>query len=129
MTGENYIATAAVFVVKDLELSVKWYTGQLDFRAAKLDWSQNPAFAIVECDGAAIMLKQGGGRGTANRHLTPGDVVFDAYIWVRDLKKLEESLKAAGTRIFAGPTKRAYGCTEIMIVDPDDYLICFGHCP
>jgi len=129
MPDTNYIATAAVFIVKDLARSVAWYTERLDFQAAKLDWNENPAFAIVERDGAAIMLKQGNTPGTANRRLTPGDIIFDAYIWVRDLKKLELALKISDTQVFAGPTRRVYGCTEIMVADPDDYLVCFGHCP
>ncbi len=125
----NCIATAAAFIVRDLEISVKWYTEHLNFNSAKLDWSENPTFCIVECEGAAIMLKQGESIGRANRHHTPGFAMFDAYIWVRDLEKLALTLKVCGTPVFAGPTKRAYGCTELMFVDPDDYLICFGYCP
>jgi len=134
MAEANCIATAAVFIVADLRKSTQWYIEHLGFVAAKLNWNENPTFSIVRCDGAAIMLKQGAkkalhNRHLANRHYTPGDVVSDAYIWVRDLKKIELLLKVGDTPIFAGPIKRAYGCTEIMVVDPDDYLICFGHCP
>ncbi len=129
MGNNNCIATAAVFIVQDLRRSTEWYTSQLDFQAAKLDWSERPTMSLVEREGAAIMLKQGKERGVANRHRTPGDVICDAYIWVRDLKKIELMLSVAGTPLFSGPVKRVYGCTEIMVVDPDDYLICFGYCP
>lgn len=128
MPRANLIATAAVLVVSDLKRATDWYTNQLDFSAAKLDWGEEPTFSLVEREGAAIMLKLGQERGKANRHLTPGDVICDAFIWVHDLAKIELTLKVAGTPIFAGPMKRAYGCTEIMVVDPDDYLICFGYC-
>ncbi len=126
---KNCIATAAAFVVADLERSVKWYTEQLNFTSARLDWSEHPTFSIVELEGAAIMLKEGEKARVANRHHTPGEAMFDAYIWVRDLDKLALTIKVCGTPVFAGPTKRTYGCTELMVVDPDDYLICFGHCP
>jgi len=129
MAVANCIATAAVFIVADLKKSTQWYIEQLSFVAAELNWDENPTFSIVRWEGAAIMLKQGGKKSLANRHYTPGDVVSDVYFWVRDLKKTELSLKVGNTPIFAGPIKRAYGCTEIMVVDPDDYLICFGHCP
>ncbi len=129
MAEANCIATAAVFIVADLQRSTKWYTEHLDFVAAELDWDERPTFTIVRCEGAAVMLKEGQKKSLANRHYTPGEVVSDAYFWVRDLSRLELALKVGGTPIFAGPTRRAYGCTEIMVVDPDDYLICFGHCP
>ncbi|VAW22907.1 hypothetical protein MNBD_ALPHA11-1537 [hydrothermal vent metagenome] len=134
MEVANCIATAAVFIVADLRKSTNWYIEQLGFVAAELNWDENPTFSIVRCEGAAIMLKQGGkksldNRQLANRHYTPGDVVSDVYFWVQDLKKIELSLKVGNTPIFAGPIKRSYGCTEIMVVDPDDYLICFGRCP
>ena len=129
MSRANLIATAAVLVVADLKRATDWYTNQLDFTAAKLDWGEHPTFSLVEREGAAIMLKLGKERGKANRHLTPGDIICDAFIWVHDLDKLGLMLKVGGTPIFAGPLKRAYGCTEIMVLDPDDYLICFGYCP
>ena len=129
MGATNFIATAAVLVVTDLKRSTDWYSNQLDFTAAKLDWDEQPNFSLVEREGAAIMLKLGPEKAIANRHRTPGDVICDVFIWVRDLKKVELSLKVAGTPIFAGPMQRAYGCTEVMVVDPDDYLISFGYCP
>ena len=129
MPRANLIATAGVLVVRDLKRATDWYTTQLDFTAAKLDWSEQPTFSLVEREGAAIMLKSAEKSGVANRHLTPGDVICDVFIWVQDLKKLELMLNVAGTPIFAGPMTRGYGCTEIMVVDPDDYLICFGYCP
>lgn len=125
----NLIATAAVFVVTDLRRSVEWYSSRLEFHAAELNWDENPTFCIVEREGGAIMLKQAPKAGLANRHLTPGLALFDAYIWVRDLAKVELAVKVSGTPIYAGPVKRAYGCTEIMVEDPDGYLICFGCCP
>jgi len=129
MAEENCIATAAVFIVADLKKSTSWYVDHLGFFAADLDWNENPSFSIVRCEGAAIMLKQGKKKAMANRHHAPGEVVSDAYFWVRDLKKIKLNLDVGGTEIFAGPTKRSYGCTEIMVLDPDDYLICFGNCP
>lgn len=125
----NLIATAAVFVVSDLRRSVDWYSQRLEFHAADLNWDESPTFCIVERQGAVIMLKQAPTPGTANRHLTPGLALFDAYVWVRDLAKMELAIKVSGTPLFAGPVKRAYGCTEIMVEDPDGYLICFGYCP
>ena len=129
MSNGNLIATAAVLIVSDLWVSTEWYVSHLGFTAAKLDWNEQPTFSLVEREGAAIMLKQSTQKRVANRHLTPGDVVFDAFVWVRNLRKIEMQLKETETPLFAGPTKRAYGCTEIMVLDPDDYLICFGYCP
>lgn len=123
-----FVGTGAVFVTADLRGAVEWYAEKLGF-ACNVDWSVNPTFAIVECEGAAIMLKQGEKASPPLRRLTPGLALFDAYFWVSDIAALHAQLKAAGAPIVEGPVKRAYGCTEIAVEDPDGRRLQFGHCP
>ncbi len=129
MGESDYIATAAVFIVSDLKKSTQWYVDKLGFVAAELDWNETPALSVLRFGEAAIMLRQGNRKPLANRHHMPGEVIGDVYFWVRDLKEIELALQVGGVPVFAGPTRRAYGCIELMVTDPDDYLICFGKCP
>ncbi len=126
--ARNLIAAAAVLVVTDLRRSVDWYVNKLAFRCA-VDWSTNPTFLIVQRQGASIMLKQAEEASQANRTLTPGLDLFDAYIWVRDITSLHYDLLALNTPIHSGPAKRPHGCTELSVISPDNHLICFGFCP
>lgn len=129
-SGEKplFAATAAVFVTTDLKSRVEWYRDKLGFNC-DIDWRVNPTFAIVERQGASIMLKQAEKSSPPLRRLTPGLALFDAYIWVSDIEKLHAALKAADAPIVEGPVRRVYGCTEIAVEDPDGKRIHFGYCP
>ena len=125
----QFIDTAAVLIVSDLKRSWAWYRDRLGFEVSDLDWSVNPRFCIAEKEGASVMLRQGDRAGTPNRHLVPEPPIWDAYVWVRDIDKLAEALKSRKTPIHSGPVKMPHGCTELTVVDPDDFLIGFGYCP
>lgn len=124
----NLLAAAPTLLVADLKAAADWYAEALGFTCA-IDWSVNPTFAIVKREGASIMLKEAASRGKANRRHVPALPLFDAYVWVRDIKKLADELHGRGTHVEFGPVTREYGCTEIGVVDPDDHLITFGYCP
>ncbi|MCB9994064.1 MAG: hypothetical protein H6873_10455 [Hyphomicrobiaceae bacterium] len=125
-TQGNIIATAASFVVRDLKRSVEWYRDRLDFDVPELDWESHPRMCVIERDGALLLLNEGKPTGPTNRHALPGSNICDAYFWVRDVKKLQLAIKVGGTPLFAGPVTRRYGATELMVLDPDDHLLCFA---
>ena len=124
----QYIETGAVFVTTDLRRAVDFYTEKLGF-TCEVDWSVNPTFLICQREGAAIMLKQANQAPDPLRKFTPGLDLMDAYVWVRDIKALEEDFRQRKTPVTEGPLKREYGCTEIAVHDPDGRRIVFGHCP
>lgn len=122
----NVLAGATSLVVVDLKSSVEWYQSCLEFKAQDLDWTANPTMCLLERGNGILLLNEVPARAKANRHFKPGSSICDAYFWVEDLQKLELAVKVSGNRLYAGPTKRSYGTIELMVVDPNDYLICFG---
>lgn len=128
--GDSLISCAAVLVVRDIHQSVAFYRDRLGFGVAEI-WGDPPSFAIADTPRASIMLKQvNGGDGSKNPvpNKTRVGGLWDAYIWVRDLKPVTDHLAATGTE-HSVPEEMSYGCTEIVVTDPDGYLICFGYCP
>ncbi|MEL7113572.1 MAG: VOC family protein [Pseudomonadota bacterium] len=128
--GSHLTSCAAVFVVADIHRSVAFYRDQLGFSVAQI-WGEPPSFAIADTPRASIMLKQGDGDENAKRATPNKDRVgglWDVYIWVQDLEAVKSFLTGANTA-HSEPEEMSYGCTEIVVTDPDGYLICFGYCP
>ena len=122
------IATAATLPVSDLANSIAWYVDHLGFERPGDD-ADKFGFAVLEREGAAIMLKQADSARAPNRASTPGLDLFDAYVWISDVAALDAELERRGTGKVEGPVERIYGCTEIAVHDPDGYRIVFGYCP
>ncbi|MHA7900848.1 MAG: VOC family protein [Henriciella sp.] len=128
--GSHFISCAAVFVVADIHRSVAFFRDQLGFEIAQI-WGEPPSFAIADTPRASIMLKQGNCETDSNAPAANADRVgglWDVYIWVQDLEAVKSFLIGANTA-HAEPEEMSYGCTEIVVTDPDGYLICFGYCP
>ncbi len=128
--GSQYISCAAVFVVADIHRSVAFYRDHLGFEVAQI-WGDPPSFAIADTPRASIMLKQGDCDEDMKMPAPNKDRVgglWDAYIWVQDLEAVKTFLTGANTA-HTEPEEMSYGCTEIVVTDPDGYLICFGYCP
>lgn len=126
ISASNILAGATSLVVLDLKKSVEWYQSCLEFKAQDLDWDTKPSMCLLERGNGILLLNEAPNKPKANRHFKPGSSLCDAYFWIEDLGKLELAIKVSGHRLYAGPTKRSYGTIELMIVDPADYLICFG---
>ncbi|MEL7108934.1 MAG: VOC family protein [Pseudomonadota bacterium] len=128
--GEQLISCAAILVVTDIHRSVAFYRDKLGFEVAQI-WGDPPSFAIADTPRASIMLKQAdcdedGGGPTPNATRVGG--LWDTYIWVKDLQAILDLLATTGAK-HSDPEVTPYGCTEIVVTDPDGYLICFGYCP
>ncbi len=124
----NLISGAAVFVVADIHRSVEFYRDQLGFQIETIH-GDPPSFAIADSPYASIMLKQAateGNAGVPNNQLIGG--LWDAYIWVRNLDLVMADLDRRKT-LYSDPEGMPYGCTEIVVTDPDGFRICFGYCP
>lgn len=128
--GDHLISCAAILVVEDIHRSVAFYRDQLGFDVAEI-WGDPPSFAIADTPRASIMLKQAihpDKTSTPVTNTTRVGGLWDAYIWVRDLKPILAHLATTGTP-HSEPEEMPHGCTEIVVTDPDGYLICFGYCP
>jgi catechol 2,3-dioxygenase-like lactoylglutathione lyase family enzyme len=128
--GSQFISCAAVLVVADISRSVGFYRDRLGFDVAEI-WGDPPSFAIADSPRASIMLKQSiqsDDPNIAAPNAARVGGLWDAYIWVRDLKPVLAHLAATETA-HTEPEEMPHGCTEIIVTDPDGYLICFGYCP
>ncbi len=128
--SQQFISCAAVLIVSDIHRSAAFYRDQLGFEVAEI-WGDPPSFAIANAPRASIMLKQGidrdaPGNPTPNARQIGG--LWDAYIWVQDLKAVMRFFSGANTA-HSEAEKMPHGCTEIVVTDPDGYRICFGFCP
>ena len=125
---------APQFIVKDVLASVEFYTDALDF---KVNWmhDKNPKFAILEKDGATIMLRQLKVEGfvrpnripfTASGWHTSAAEAWDAYIWVENADDLYQQFKAKKVSIIKPIQDTEYGNRDFEIEDIDGYILCFG---
>ena len=106
---------AAVRVVENMEASLRFYVGQLDFKNA--DWGSGD-FTYLSRDDAGIYLSQGDqGRG-------------GAWVWmgVDDVRKLQGELTARGVTIRHPPRNYPWAL-EMQVEDPDGNVIRFGSDP
>ncbi|MEM7329944.1 MAG: VOC family protein [Pseudomonadota bacterium] len=128
--GKHLISCAGVLVVQDIHRSVAFYRDRLGFDIAEI-WGDPPSFAIADTPRASIMLKQAAGDAgseVAVPNATRVGGLWDIYIWVQDLAPIIAHLDATKTP-HSAPEEMPHGCTEIVVTDPDGYLICFGYCP
>jgi len=128
--GDQLISCAAVLVVTDIHRSVAFYRDRLGFAIAQI-WGEPPSFAIADTPRASIMLKQADCDqdqpvATPNSNRVGG--LWDVYIWVTDLQPILDHLAKTGTD-HTPLENTPYECTEVVVTDPDGYLICFGYCP
>ena len=87
-------------------------------------WGEPPVFAMANFGPVTIMLKQSE-KGPRNNH--PSDpLMWDAYLWVKDLEAIEKAFRASGVDIHREPEETDYGCRELEICDPDGHILCFG---
>ncbi|MEO1311158.1 MAG: VOC family protein [Pseudomonadota bacterium] len=127
MSEHNFISCAAVLVVDDIHRSVGFYRDRLGFVVREIH-GDPLSFAIADAPTASIILKEGGPNARPHPNGEAISGLWDAYIWVRDLRALTEDLAARGARM-EEQVEQPYGCTEVVVRDPDGYAICFGYCP
>ncbi len=119
----NAAAIAPYLLVADIHRSVAWYTDKIGFEVDTL-WGEPPVFTIAKFGDVSLMLKQSPDAPSVVTKRE--DDAWNAYIWVRDIKAIEERLRGKGVAFRRGPEKTDYGCVEIEIADPDGHVLCFG---
>jgi catechol 2,3-dioxygenase-like lactoylglutathione lyase family enzyme len=119
------MSTVPVLLVRDVQASAAWYHDKLGFNFNRF-WGEPPGFVILWLDAIEIMLRQCPDGVRPHREVAPG--MWDAYLRVRDVEALRQELSEREVAIERGPERMSYGCTEIEVVDPDGYALCFGQC-
>ena len=120
--------------VSDFDESLAFYTEVLGFAVA---WSRpEEGFALLEREGASVMLEQAGGPG---RRITTGPLEqpfgrgVNFQILVSSVDALAERLEANGRRPLIPLEERWYrrgtgriGQRQFVVADPDGYLLRFA---
>jgi catechol 2,3-dioxygenase-like lactoylglutathione lyase family enzyme len=117
--------SAPYFPVPDVDATASYYERVLGFTTEYAAGS--PAlFAIVSRDGLPIMLR----RLDAPDGIRPMEAqggTWDAFIWVREVRRLHDELSAKGADVVYGPiVQESYGMVEFAIRDPDGHVLGFG---
>ena len=115
--------TSPCLVVSDLDRSIAYYCGKLGF-AEPTVFGEPPSFAMVNRNEFDLMLSL----ALSPDRVRPNgaDGVWDVYIKVEDARAEADALRAAGVEIDADVNETEYEMTELEVVDPDGYRICFG---
>jgi len=128
MPSENaptLVCTAPYFNVRNLAASLDYYCDVLGFTRPRL-WGQPPTFAMPNRDGFIFMLKQVNEHSTILPNESRGGL-WDAYVWVRNVRGLHAEFEAKGAEFAYGLThQHEYDNIEFAIRDPDGYVIAFG---
>ena len=109
---------AVRYLVKDVDRSIAFYTGQLGF---KLEHQQLPAFAAVSLGGATLLLS---GPGASGSRPMPNGASQEPGGWNRvvlrisDLPACIAAFKEAGVRL-RNEMETGPGGRQIQIEDPD----------
>lgn len=108
--------------VKNFEAALAYYTGPLGFRPLFV-YGEIPFYAHIARDEAVLAI-----RHVAKPVIdhTAGEALLSAFIEVSDVDALHRDLQMAGARIWQAPRDEPWAMRSLIVVDPDDNLICFA---
>ncbi len=125
MSRPSISAISPFFIVEDVPAALAFYRDQLDFRVTFLEPADDPFFAIVNRDGAMIMLKAVGIKALPNCEREP-QARWDAYLNVPDPDALAAEFSSRGVA-FSVPLKDTHdGLRGFELKDADGHVLFFG---
>ncbi|MEO0327807.1 MAG: VOC family protein [Pseudomonadota bacterium] len=115
---------APVFLVRDMELNIDFWTNKVGFNVER--YGEPTHHAILYRGNARIMLSL----TSANAKLTPNwkihEKTCDAFIWVDDAKAMYAQVIERGAQIDWELYKAPWGGLEFGIQDPEGRDIAIG---
>jgi uncharacterized glyoxalase superfamily protein PhnB len=118
-------SAAPTFIVDDVGATIRWYQAELSFAAHPFPENEPWVFAILARDGIEIMLQRIAGYQKPDLSPLRPAGVWDAYIRMRGVKELYESLRGK-TFIRMPLRKQPYGDWEFEVRDPNGYVLVFS---
>lgn len=118
---------APLFIVRDVTPSVAFYEDRLGFKVTFLGPSDGPYFAMVERDGARLMLKA----ITPEVEPTPNPsrhkwARWDAYVYTPDPDALAEEFASRGVSFREPLGVNSDQLRGFEVMDADGYVLYFG---
>jgi len=114
---------APTFLVPDVGAAADWYRSNLGFDTYLFPKTPPYVYGSLCRDGTEIMLLRQ--EGYRKPEITRAGGVWDAYVRVRGLRELYDSVRAK-IAVSSELTKRPYGDSEFEVRDPNGYVLVFG---
>lgn len=125
MTRPRIGSIAPFFIVGSIPNAIAFYRDRLDFEVTFLESPDDPFFAIVQRDGAMLMLKDVGVEALPNCEREPG-ARWDAYLYVADPDALAAEFSSRDVA-FTRPIQDTHdGLRGFELRDADGHVLFFG---
>ncbi len=125
MSAARITDQATPLLVRDVAASIAYWTDRVGFRATGV-WGEPPDFAILERDGAFVMLGAAPGGHEIVPYWRIRPHLWNAYFWVDDAAALFAEMQERGATIDYELCLQPYGVREFGIQDLDGHDIGFG---
>jgi len=113
------------FAVPDVVVAAEYYRDKLGFRILGY-FLDPPVYGIVGRDSVRVHLGLIETGVPSSPNTVRREEGIDAYIWVDSVDVLYREFQERGASIIDPPTKRVYGCYEMVLQDNNGFRIAFG---
>lgn len=117
---------APFFIVSNVRQTVDFYCKKLGFETEYLDPPDDPFFAMIRRDGAAVFFK-------SDRDVSPQPnssrhpwIKWDAYVFVPDPDALAAEFEGNGVAFHTPLGITSENLRGFQVQDPDGYVLFFG---
>ena len=115
-----------VFAVADVGQTIRWYERELGFDGDPFPQNEPYVFGILRRDNIEIMLQRIEGYQKPDLYdLRNGGGVWDAYLRIRGLTELHETVKDR-LELKKPLRKQPYGLSEFEVKDLNGYVLVFS---
>jgi hypothetical protein len=116
---------ASILLARDVGAAVAYWVEKVGFKIVGT-WGEPPEFAILERDGAHVMIGMAEGDHEIVPYWKIRPNLWNAYFWVADARAMFEELSGRGAQIDYSLCTQPYGVLEFGIQDTDGHDIGFG---
>lgn len=118
-----------LFEVYDMQTSIRFYQDVMGFRIAETSSPGDYTWAMLEKDGATLMLNTAYDEGERPGEPDParriGHRDAELFIPCNDVDGAYASLKGAGASVDA-PFTTHFGMRQLWVTDPDGFRLCLN---
>lgn len=128
----KFLPILAEFLVTDYDKSINFYVNTIGF---KVEYTrENPNFAFLSYNGSQIMIQElRPNEGKDEKLEYPFGRGINFQINTKSMQKIIDSLAKYNYPLKRGikdgwykADNKSYGCREILVMDPDGYLLRFS---